>query len=103
MSAAKFGVVYIFSLYPNKEEEFINLWTQLTELIATYEGGLGSRLHKMSDLQFFAYAQWPDQITWQESGDKLPAEADTLRKGMRNCCSEISTLASGNIASDLLK
>lgn len=103
MSTATFGVVYIFSIYPEKEEEFTFTWSQLTELIAEYEGGLGSRLHKMSNVQYFAYAQWPDESTWSNSGGKLPAEAEKLRINMRECCSEISTMAAGTIAKDLLK
>ena len=97
-----FAVIYTFELLPNKEAIFIEAWKNLTQLIYRYEGSLGSRLHKKTDEQFIAYAQWPDRKTWENSGSKLPPEANEYRKIMHESCVSISTQHELQMIEDLL-
>ena len=96
-------VLYRFRVKSNKEEDFIKGWKGLTELIYKYEGSLGSRLHKGDELNYIAYAQWPDQLTFETSGKNLPEQANHFRTLMRSSCSEIEVLQSMDIVEDLLK
>lgn len=98
-----FAVVYQFQLKPNREEEFVKNWSELTELIYAFEGSLGSRLHKVDDLHFMAYAQWPSKIIWENSGSKLPVEAQRISHNMHACCEKIETLYQLDVHTDLLQ
>lgn len=98
-----FSVVYLFDVKDDRDEEFIQSWEAMTLLIAEYEGGLGSRLHKTMDGKYYAYAQWPDEATWEQAGSKLPSEANAYRNTMRACCKSISTEHKFNVVKDLLK
>ncbi|MBN9556778.1 MAG: antibiotic biosynthesis monooxygenase [Alphaproteobacteria bacterium] len=64
-----FIAVYWWRVKPGKEDQFRRAWFRGTELIKARLGGLGSRLHHNSDGRFVAYAQWPDQATWQRAYD----------------------------------
>ena len=98
-----FAVIYRFEVKENKKNEFIFAWEELTKLIYEYEGSLGSRLHKINDNCFIAYAQWPNKETWGNSGNKLPDHADEVRAKMREACLEIETLYELECINDLLK
>jgi heme-degrading monooxygenase HmoA len=98
-----FAVIYQFNLKEYRESEFKGSWKQLTQLIYEYEGSLGSRLHKLNDTSYIAYAQWPDRDTWKNSGNNLPDSANRARKSMRDCCTEIATLYELDCTEDLLK
>ncbi len=98
-----FAVIYSFSVKPGQTSKFIEAWEELTRLIYTHEGSLGSRLHKTNASEFMAYAQWPDKKTWQESGKKLPDEADKWRNAMRLACDSIETRFELPVVSDFLK
>ena len=87
----KFTVVYSFNVISGKETNFVECWSELTKLIYEFEGSYGSRLHKVNDNLFIAYAQWPDQNTYDKAGGNLPESALKLRQQMRECCSEIKT------------
>ena len=58
-------IIYQFKVKELLNEEFINAWKELTELIYKYENSLGSRLHKKDDQTYIAYAQWPDKYTME--------------------------------------
>ncbi|MFN4151943.1 MAG: antibiotic biosynthesis monooxygenase family protein, partial [Candidatus Sericytochromatia bacterium] len=92
-----------FKVIEGKENDFIKVWSDLTNLIYEFEGSYGSRLHKSNNQTFIAYAQWPDKETWENSGSNLPDIANNLRKQMKECCSEIKTEYQLNIVQDLLK
>jgi len=102
MTNYKFTVIYSFKVIEGREDSFINAWTELTKLIYEYEGSYGSRLHKVDNILFIGYAQWPDKDGWKHSGDKLPETASKLRKQMRESCSEIKTEYEMNVVQDLL-
>jgi len=97
-----FAVIYHFEVKLGKEDSFIKAWKNLTQLIYQYEGSLGSRLHKKNDQQYIAYAQWPDRKTWEDSGSKLPEEANEYRKTMKEACISISTQHELKMIEDLL-
>ncbi|WP_406685361.1 antibiotic biosynthesis monooxygenase [Seonamhaeicola sp. MEBiC1930] len=96
-------VVYAFRVKPNQERTFIESWRALTKLIYKNEGSLGSRLHKKETLQYIAYAQWPSEIVFEESGGNLPDEANQYRDVMRASCEEIKVLEKLEVVEDLLE
>lgn len=62
-----FNVIYRWRIHPGKEAQFQKAWAEVTELIRTDRGGLGSRLHRCDDGTFLAYAQWPSREAWEKS------------------------------------
>ncbi len=87
-----FSVIYTFKVEPDLEKKFIENWIGLTQLIYTYEGSLGSKLHRDQNGRFVAYAQWPSKEVWENAGSKLPKEsADSFRKGMKESYLEMDT------------
>jgi len=95
-------VLYTFQVKAHKDGEFIKGWKGLTQLIYKHEGSLGSRLHKTSNHSYFAYAQWPDKTTFENSGGNLPVEADYFRSLMRDSCKSIDIIKKGVVVEDLL-
>ena len=98
-----FTVIYSFHVKANQENEFRLAWKELTKLIYQYEGSLGSRLHKRNAREYLAYAQWPDKVSWEQSGKRLPAEAEKIRQSMRTACDHIETSYELEVVDDLLK
>jgi len=95
-------VLYTFQVKAHKDEEFIKGWKGLTRLIYKHEGSLGSRLHKISDNSYLAYAQWSDKITFENSGGNLPVEANYFRSLMRDSCNSIDIIKKGVVVEDLI-
>lgn len=98
-----FSVIYQFDVREGKDLEFIASWKELTKFVFTYEGSLGSRLHKEDENKYIAYAQWPERSKWEHSGKNLPPEADNCRKIMREACHSIETIHTMEMTEDLLK
>lgn len=98
-----FAVIYEFETLPGKEEDFIKGWRWLTKLIYRYENSRGSRLHHVGGQTFVAYATWPDELTWKNSGDLMPAEADDARKLMRDNMAGSKTVYSMQMIEDLIR
>jgi heme-degrading monooxygenase HmoA len=96
-------VLYSFQLNPGHRDDFIKSWKGLTDLIYKHEGSLGSRLHKCSDQEFIAYAQWPDQETFKNSGNNLPEKAIQYRNLMRSSCLKMEVIQTMEVAEDMLK
>lgn len=96
------AIIYTFEIYPEKEAQFIESWAELTELIKKYEGGLGSRLHRIDATNFLAYAQWPSEEKRVKSGDNLPEIAAEIRKRMRNACVKVEAIYPMEVVKDLL-
>ena len=103
-----FTIIYSFNVLPAQCEVFEESWSQLTKLIYEYEGSLGSRLHKTADqkeeesIHYIAYAQWPSKELWENSGSKLPKEAETIRSTMKGACLHIEILHKLDVINDLL-
>ncbi len=98
-----FTVLYSFKVKPNQANNFEKAWRGMTVLIYEYEGSLGSRLHKQSELNYIAYAQWPDKITWKNSGNKLPKSSEDIKETMTECCEKIEVLFEMEVVEDLLE
>lgn len=96
-------VMYAFKVKPNQEDKFIEAWQGLTSLIYKHEGSLGSRLHKKDTLQYIAYAQWPNQSTFDNAGRNLPKEANHYRDEMKAACENFEVLEKLEVVEDLLK
>jgi quinol monooxygenase YgiN len=97
-----FAVIYRFNVRPGELSEFTNAWAELTNLIRKYEGSLGSRLHRLNDIEYIAYAQWPERAVWEGSGKLLPPEAEDVRKKLRDSCTSIETIYELEVVNDLL-
>lgn len=97
-----FSIVYSFDVKPECSVEFITAWKKMTVLLYTREGSLGSRLHKVSDSKYVAYAQWPDKESWQKEKVNLPKSAKEYQRTMSDCCSSIKTEYAMEIVEDLL-
>ncbi len=97
-----FSVIYSFTIKPGHETSFIEAWKEMTLLIQHHEGGLGSRLHKQSELKYIACTQWPDRETWENAGNKLPENANNIRDKMRICCENMETAFELDVVEDLL-
>lgn len=99
----KFTIIYSFKLVEGKEEDFIQYWTKLTQLIYEFEGSYGSRLHKVNHSLYIGYAQWPSKEIYDNSGNNLPESSVVLRQKMRECCVEIKSEYEMVLVQDLLK
>ena len=53
-----FIVLYRWRLHAGAEDDFVQGWSRITELLRL-RGSLGSRLHRGSDGLWYSYAQWP--------------------------------------------
>lgn len=53
-----FIVLYRWRIKPEKEQQFIEGWSEVTEYFRQNWDSLGSRLHRGSDGLFYGYAQW---------------------------------------------
>lgn len=98
-----FCIIYSFQVHDGKVEQFIQAWKNLTELIYQHRGSLGSRLHKLSELEYIAYAVWPDREIFDDVNAKLPDTATIHREAMRNACSNIETKYELQIVEDLIQ
>ena len=56
-----YAVLYRWRVAPGTEQVFREAWREVMEDIRTNYGGGGSRLHRMEDGTFVAYARWPDR------------------------------------------
>lgn len=95
-------VLYSFIVKPNLDQDFIESWKGLTALIYKHEGSLGSRLHIEKQYHYIAYAQWPSKDSFENSGNKLPIEANQLRESMRLSCEKIEVINKFEVVEDLL-
>ncbi|MEL0455235.1 hypothetical protein WJN01_03260 [Flavobacteriaceae bacterium SZ-1-7] len=95
-------VLYRFEVKLNESESFEKGWAGLTNLIYKHEGSLGSRLHKKSETEYMAYAQWPNKNKFETAGDNLPEKAEEFRELMRTSCSNIEIMNKFDVVNDLL-
>lgn len=97
-----FTIIYTFKILPGKTKDFIYNWEELTKLIYQNQGSYGSRLHKISDLNYLAYAKWPSKAVWNNCGKNLPEIAQEFSKNMKAACQSSTTDYELEIVSDLL-
>jgi hypothetical protein len=75
-SKVGFAVIYRWRICNGLEDQFQQAWATITELFLAERGALGSRLHKVDDGTWVAYAQWPTRQTWENSRERGPADPD---------------------------
>lgn len=56
-----FIVLYRWRIKPEKENQFIEGWAEITAYFRENWDSLGSRLHRGSDGLFYGYAQWKSE------------------------------------------
>lgn len=69
-----FAVIYRWRLKPGTEASFRAAWENVTRIIRDEHGGLGSRLHRVDDGSYLAYAQWPDRASWAAMQSAPPVD-----------------------------
>jgi quinol monooxygenase YgiN len=94
-------VVYVWRVTSGHEQRFEEAWRELTTLIRDEFGALGSRLHQRDDGVWFAYAQWSSYDEWARDRNRSPRMRE-LGLVLRQCAEDLGTLASGQVAIDLL-
>lgn len=62
-----FAVVYQWRVKAGMDAQFREAWEALTVLLKRSRGARGSRLHRTDYGTYVAYAQWPDQASWERS------------------------------------
>lgn len=67
-----FCVIYKFHVQASREREFQEGWSIVTRELKSHCGALGSRLHRDEHGNWIAYAQWPDEQTWQNANCTTP-------------------------------
>lgn len=98
-----FSVIYSFEVKPDCVETFITAWKKMTVLLYTREGSMGSRLHKVNNTKYVAYAQWPDKETWSKEKVNLPKSAIEYHRAMSESCIEIKTDYAMEMVEDLIQ
>lgn len=100
-----FAVIYRWRVIPGLEAQFEAGWAAGTQAIAAEFGGWGSRLHKVGEGVYIAYAQWPDEATWEKAMESRMRHSDEeARRQYREAIvpGSFETIASGPVAADLL-
>ena len=70
-----FVVLYRWRLHPGTEASFIAAWSQVSELLLSDRGSLGSRLHRAADGIWYSYAQWPSGRAREDASALGPVDA----------------------------
>ncbi len=82
------------------EEELIQSWVAMTQMIKHNANGKGSRLHKDQNGNYVAYANWSSSADWQRAKPFLPQDSETLSQQMRDSCNSIQTFFQLNEIAD---
>lgn len=93
-------IIYSFKPKAGREVELIKLWKKITTSLRNNCNSLGSRLHKASDSEYIAYAQWPNEDTYERA--KLFEELDSLRSKFKDVINSMEVLHKAEIVEDLL-
>jgi len=82
MSAPGHCVIYRFRVKPDREDDFVRAWSEVTIKLRDHRGGLGSRLHRGPDGIWYAYAQWPsaEARSMAFEGPPVAAEASAIMR-----------------------
>lgn len=73
-----FVVIYRWKLKEGMEAQFRENWHRVTEGIARKYGSLGSRLHRVDDGTWVAYAQWPTREARARAMREPPPDVQAL-------------------------
>jgi len=97
-----FAVIYSFKIKEGQHDAFEKYWAEATHFFRDFAGGRGSRLHKRSEAEYIAYAQWPSREMWQNARENLPESAASVLHSMRETCKKIETNYELEVVDDLL-
>jgi len=75
-----YTVLYQWDIHQNKHDEFISGWEAITDHYLEKHNSLGSKLHKISDNRFMAFAQWPSKASRDNAFTLNDAPAAALEK-----------------------
>lgn len=78
-SEISFAVIYRWKLTPGLEEGFVKGWQSVSQILEDKFGALGARLHRADDSTWVAYAQWPDQFSWENARLESPEGLAAMR------------------------
>jgi len=56
-----YTVLYQWDIHQDKHDDFVSGWEAVTDHYLAKHNSLGSKLHKISDNRFMAFAQWPSK------------------------------------------
>ena len=70
-----FIALYRWKIHEDREEEFIEAWSRISDLLLKERGSLGSRLHRGSDGLWYSYAQWPSAQARKDAFAQAPVDA----------------------------
>jgi hypothetical protein len=66
--------LYRWRLHEGAEESFVAAWSQVSDLLLSTRGSLGSRLHRGPEGLWYSYAQWPSAAARDESFAREPVD-----------------------------
>ncbi|MDN3556835.1 hypothetical protein [Halomonas maura] len=97
-----YTVLYRWIVHPGKEDDFISGWESVTQHFISNHDALGSRLHKVSNNTFAAYAQWSSKEARESAFDANDAPEGAVEK-MNQAISERLEPIEMNVILDKLK
>ncbi len=81
------AILYSWRIKPEKESQFIESWSQVTEFLRKKQGSRGSRLHRGNNGLFYGYAQWKSAEERQNAFQNSVEISDAIEK-MRDSIAE---------------
>ena len=69
-----FAVIYRWRIRNGMEDQFQQAWVIVTKSFIDERKALGSRLHRVDDGSWVAYAQWPSRRAWERSRELGPSD-----------------------------
>lgn len=69
-----FAVLYRGYIYPEREQEYQDMWKIVASYFINNRGAIGSVLHRTDAGEYIAYSRWPDRQTrdasWGDNADQ---------------------------------
>jgi heme-degrading monooxygenase HmoA len=81
------AILYSWRIKPDKELQFIESWSQVTEFLRKKQGSRGSRLHRGNNGLFYGYAQWKSDEERQNAFQNSAEIGNSVEK-MRDSIAE---------------
>jgi heme-degrading monooxygenase HmoA len=81
------AILYKWRIKLEKEQQFIESWSEVTKFLLENRGSLGSRLHRGNDGFFHGYAQWKSDEERQNAFKNSSEISDSINK-MRDSIDE---------------
>lgn len=86
-ASAAFCAIYRWRLHPGSEQDFVEAWSRITQLLKAERGSLGSRLHRGPDDIWYSYTQWPSAEAKAEGLARPSVDPEAWQR-MADCISE---------------